>query len=221
MKPQLLDFHSHLASEYSIFCTDSPDLIPDDSEKKSLMRCIGLLPEKWTAEREKLLYDRLSSEEDLHMGEVGLDSRFQDMLPMEQQEQILDRELSFAIENGRSVSLHCVRATGPMLDLLSKHHFRPFSIMWHGFSGSAETAASLYRLGVIISIGPRFLGRTGNADSKTKTEKILSANPMTVLETDYTGNDEREHLEILEELYGKTQIKAENCVNALKIFRNS
>lgn len=221
MKPQLLDFHSHLASEYSIVCTDSPDLIPDDSEKKSLMRCIGLLPEKWTAEREKLLYDRLSSEEDLHMGEVGLDSRFQDMLPMEQQEQILDRELSFAIENGRSVSLHCVRATGPMLDLLSKHHFRPFSIMWHGFSGSAETAASLYRLGVIISIGPRFLGRTGNADSKTKTEKILSANPMTVLETDYTGNDEREHLEILEELYGKTQIKAENCVNALKIFRNS
>lgn len=221
MKPQLLDFHSHLASEYSIVCTDSPDLIPDDSEKKSLMRCIGLLPEKWTAEREKLLYDRLSSEEDLHMGEVGLDSRFQDILPMERQIQILDRELSFAIENGRSVSLHCVRATGPMLDLLSKHHFRPFSIMWHGFSGSAETAASLYRLGVIISIGPRFLGRTGNADSKTKTEKILSANPMTVLETDYTGNDEREHLEILEELYGKTQIKAENCVNALKIFRNS
>lgn len=221
MKPQLLDFHSHLASEYSIVCTDSPDLIPDDSEKKSLMRCIGLLPEKWTAEREKLLYDRLSSEEDLHMGEVGLDSRFQDILPMERQIQILDRELSFAIENGRSVSLHCVRATGPMLDLLSKHHFRPFSIMWHGFSGSAETAASLYRLGVIISIGPRFLGRTGNADSKTKTEKILSANPMTVLETDYTGNDEREHLEILEELYGKTQIKAETCVNALKIFRNS
>lgn len=221
MKPQLLDFHSHLASEYSIVCTDSPDLIPDDSEKKSLMRCIGLLPEKWTAEREKLLYDRLSSEEDLHMGEVGLDSRFQDILPMERQIQILDRELSFAIENGRSVSLHCVRATGPMLDLLSKHHFRPFSIMWHGFSGSAETAASLYRLGVIISIGPRFLGRTGNADSKTKIEKILSANPMTVLETDYTGNDEREHLEILEELYGKTQIKAETCVNALKIFRNS
>lgn len=221
MKPVLLDFHSHFASEYSIFCTDSPDLIPDDSEKKSLMRCIGLLPEKWTAEREQLLFDRLSSDADLHMGEVGLDRRFQDMLPMEQQEQILDRELSFAIENDRSVSLHCVRATGPMLDLLSKHHFRPFSIMWHGFSGSAETAASLYRLGVIISIGPRFLGRTGNADSKTKIEKILSANPMTVLETDYTGNDEREHLEILEELYGKTQIKAENCVNALKIFRNS
>ena len=221
MKPQLLDFHSHLTSEYSIVCTDSPDLIPDDSEKKTLMRCIGLLPDKWTAEREQLLFDRLSSDADLHMGEVGLDRRFQDMLPMEQQEQILDRELSFAIENDRSVSLHCVRATGPMLDLLSKHHFRPFSIMWHGFSGSAETAASLYRLGVIISIGPRFLGRTGNADSKTKIEKILSANPMTVLETDYTGENAKEHLEILEGLYRKTQIKAENCVNALKIFRNS
>lgn len=221
MKPQLLDFHSHLASEYSIVCTDSPEPTSEALGKKVLMNCIGLLPEKWTAEREKLLYDRLSSEEDLHMGEVGLDSRFQDILPMERQKQILDRELSFAIENGRSVSLHCVRATGPMLDLLSKHHFRPFSILWHGFTGSAETAASLYRLGVIISIGPRFLGRTGNADSKTKIEKILSANPMTVLETDYTGNDEREHLEILEELYGKTQIKAENCVNALKIFRNS
>lgn len=221
MKPQLLDFHSHLASEYSIVCTDSPDLIPDDSEKKSLMRCIGLLPEKWTAEREQLLYDRLSSEEDLHMGEVGLDRRFQDILPMEQQEQILDRELSFAIENGRSVSLHCVRATGPMLKILSRHNFRPFSILWHGFTGSAETAASLYRLGVIISIGPRFLGRTGNADSKTKIEKILSANPMTVLETDYTGENAKEHLEILEGLYRKTQIKAENCVNALKIFRKS
>ena len=221
MKPVLLDFHSHFASECSIFCTDSPEPTSDTLGEKVLMNCIGLLPDKWTAEREQLLYDRLSSDADLHMGEVGLDRRFQDILPTERQIQILDRELSFAIENGRSVSLHCVRATGPMLDLLSKHHFRPFSIMWHGFSGSTETAASLYRLGVIISIGPRFFGSTGNADSKTKIEKILSANPMTVLETDYTGENAKEHLEILEGLYGKTQIKAENCVNALKIFRKS
>ena len=208
----MLDFHSHYPSGNSIVCTDSPETVYSNHNGRTLMNCIGLLPEKWTEEREQLLYNRLSSEKDLQMGEIGLDRRFQDRLPMEYQIRILKRELGFAVDNDRSVSLHCVRATGPMLEILSGLSFRPFSILWHGFTGSAETAASLYRLGVIVSVGPRFTG---------DIEKIFSANPMTVLETDYTGNEEQKHLEILEEMYRRAQMSAAGCADALKIFSNN
>lgn len=211
----ILDFHSHMASEDSIVCTDTPTALADG---QALMRFVGLLPDKWTEALEDNLYDKLSSDETLNLGEVGLDRRFQDRIPIEKQIQILRRELSFAIERNRSISLHCVRATGPMIDILSELRYRPFSILWHGFSGSPETAAQLYRLGVIVSVGPRFSG---------ERKKIFSANPMTVLETDYTGTDKNRHLEILESQYRATEeaIGREKllmgCAEALKIFGNN
>ena len=101
-------------------------------------------------------------------------------------------ELAFAIARGRCISLHCVRATKPMLDILSGLKYRPYSILWHGFTGSPETAAELKRLKVILSIGPRF---AGNLDD------LLDANPFIVPETDYEGSDEAEHQVILRNQY--------------------
>lgn len=213
----LTDFHSHLASEYSIVCTDTPQ---GYEKQKALMNCIGLLPDKWTQENETLLYRMLSEDKDLHLGEVGLDKRFQDRVPMEKQLQILKREMLFAIENNRSITLHCVRATGPMTDLLSQLRYRPFSVLWHGFTGSAETARQLYKMGVMVSLGPRM-----SYDAK-KIRKIFSANPMTVLETDNDFKFEKVQVEILTEHYQRTEEALgtagfqKNISEALKIFTN-
>ena len=67
---------------------------------------------------------------------------------------------------------------------------RPFSVIWHGFTGSAETARQLAKKNIIISIGPRFTGSIAG---------IFRANPLTVPETDYEGTDAQEHSRILEE----------------------
>ena len=213
----LTDFHSHLASEYSIVCTDTP---LGFEKQKALVNCIGLLPDKWTQELETLLYRMLSEDKDLHMGEVGLDKRFQDRVPMEKQLQILRRQMLFAIENNRSISLHCVRATGLMTELLSQLKYRPFSVLWHGFTGSSETAGQLYRLGVIVSLGPRM-----SYDAE-KIRKIFSANPMTVLETDIDfkfGNDKAQiltdHYQRTEDALGNSEFR-KNISETLKIFTN-
>ena len=213
----LTDFHSHIASEFSIVCTDTPDV---PKAEKALMNCVGLLPEKWTEELESLLYKRLSEDKTLHMGEVGLDKRFEDRVPMEKQLQILKREMLFATENNRSITLHCVRATGPMTELLSQLKFRPFSVLWHGFTGSAETAKQLYQLGVIVSLGPRI-----STDAE-KIRKIFSANPMTVLETDLSKHSGGVQQVVLTEHYQRVEdaLKSlrflDNISEALKIFTN-
>lgn len=218
----LTDFHSHIASEYSIVCTDTPEeqKAKAPTSEKTLMNCIGLLPDKWTQELESLLYKRLSEDKDLHMGEVGLDRRFQTRIPMEMQLQILRQEMLFAIENNKSITLHCVRATGPMTDLLSKLKFRPFSVLWHGFTGSPETAKQLHNLGVIVSLGPRM-----STDAE-KIKKIFSANPMTVLETDFSTQKKGNHMQILLSHYQRTEDALgglwflDNISDALKIFTN-
>lgn len=203
-----------MASDNSIICTDSPDETPS---KTALVRCIGLLPDKWSQSLEEKLLSSLSADCDLQLGEVGLDRRFEQIIPMDQQTKVLEREIRFAGSLGRSISLHCVRETGRMTDLLSKLEFRPFSILWHGFTGSAETAAELYRLGVIISIGPNFHG---------DIRKLIHANPMLALETDYTGSDSQEHHEMLSSHYQSVSLSLDmtqdeleqHSVNVLKAF---
>ena len=185
----LIDFHSHYAGPGSVICTADAS---EPAQGKALLRCAGLLPDQWSEERRNRLFELLDSNTDLHLGEVGLDRRFESILPMERQISILKEELAFATARDRCVSLHCVHATKPMLDILKELQFRPFSILWHGYSGSPETARELAKIKVMISIGPRFSG---------DITRILDANPYTVPETDYEGSEDSEHQRILESQY--------------------
>ena len=184
----LIDFHSHLTGPDSIVCTADASM-PDAG---SLLRCAGLLPDKWTEERQKELFSLLEQNPELQLGEVGLDRRFENILPMERQIAILREEMAFAINGSRCISIHCVHATKPMIDILRELNYRPYSILWHGFTGSPETARELSKLNVILSIGPRFQGNI---------EEILQSNPYSVPETDYEGSDILEHRRILESRY--------------------
>ena len=190
-----IDFHSHFPRPDSIVCTAEPYAPKNDIP--ALMHFQGLFPDRWTEEKQALLFEQLENNSHIHLGEVGLDKRFSDLLPMQEQADILRSELEFAIQNDRIITLHCVRATGLMLEILDDLYrdglnIRPFSIIWHGFTGSPETARQLARSNIILSIGPRFAGSISD---------IHRANPATVPETDYEGTDEQEHGRILESQY--------------------
>ena len=185
----LIDFHSHFYNADSIVCNADAS---EPAQKPALLKCAGLLPQLWTHERQQQLFDILDSRADLQMGEIGLDRRFDDILPLERQIAILKEDLEFAISRNRCISLHCVHATKMMLDIMSELQFRPYSILWHGFTGSLETAAQLASLKIIISIGPRYKG---------DVLPLIKANPYTVPETDYEGTDEAEHKAILRNQY--------------------
>lgn len=185
----LIDFHSHHPAPYSVICNADAS---GPARSTALLRCAGLLPNLWTEERQQRLFDLLEAESDLQMGEIGLDRRFETLLPMNRQAEILRQELSFAIEHGRCISLHCVHATGLMLDILKKLDFRPYSILWHGFTGSPETANELKKLNILLSVGPRFRG---------DVKQLLTVNPFIAPETDYEGSDDTEHQEILLKQY--------------------
>ena len=200
----LIDFHSHFYTADSIVCNADAS---EPAQNPALLKCAGLLPDLWTPERQNQLFDLLNADGSLQFGEVGLDKRFQGILPMDQQVAVLRQELEFAISKDRSISLHCVHATKPMLDLLADLSFRPYSILWHGFSGSNETAAQLAKLKVIISVGPRFKG---------DISELIKANPYTVPETDYEGSDAAEHQEILKNQY--LRFPENYCEKAMEIF---
>ncbi len=182
-----MDFHCHHPLPSAIVCTDRPCVVTG-----GLMTCIGLLPNRWTPEAEDALLRLLRADSSLHLGEVGLDRRFRDLVPMERQVLNLKRQLQAAMALGRSVSLHCVQATGPMVSLLESLEFRPYSVLWHGFSGSRETAARLGELKVLVSLGQRTRGPLG---------PIAEANGGFVLETDYEGSSSDEHSRLLEAVY--------------------
>lgn len=228
----MLDFHSHFPSPDAIVCTATPIHEPGPS----LLSFLGLLPENWTLELENSLIHNLESIDTFHLGEVGLDKRFAQILPLPTQVQVLHRLLNFAVSNNRKVTLHCVHATALMLKLLNEVKFQPFSVLWHGFTGSAETAAQLYKLKVVISLPPRGpFALTQNSPTQPSqpqiqhmslVSRIFQANPMTVLETDYVGSNQKEYdmllsnhySHIAEELNVSVSDLEAHCLSVFKTF---
>ena len=132
----LIDFHSHHPASNAIVCTADA---AEPAKEPALLRCAGLLPDLWASERQDRLFTLLEGSKEIQMGEIGLDRRFGNILPMDRQTDILMQEITFAATLGKCISLHCVRATKPMMDILEKLDFRPYSILWHGFTGSENS----------------------------------------------------------------------------------
>jgi len=159
----MFDAHCHFKSENSIVC--SAELLPQYINYPFDLSLAGI-------------------------SEVGLDARFTDRVSMEKQIGTLYGILEYAKKNSIPVSLHCVRATGAMVQILQKIRPEKGYCLWHGFTGSAETAAQLEKLGVLVSVGPRYKGSV----------KDLG---YFVIETDYEGDSAEEHERILSGLYTK------------------
>lgn len=159
----MFDAHCHSDSPDSIVCSAS--LLPQNIE----------LPVDYTQ---------------VGISEIGLDRRFVSRVPMEEQVRLLSALLEYAKEHSIPVSLHCVHATQLMVNVLKAVRPSAGYCLWHGFTGSAETASLLNQLGVLVSLGPRFKG-------------LCTSVGEFVVETDYEGNSEEERLSVLSGLYEK------------------
>jgi TatD family hydrolase len=84
------------------------------------------------------------------IGECGLDfARARTPESRDHQLAVFRAQLELARATGLPLSIHCVRAQGPMLDLLRERP-TPASVM-HAFSGSAQSARALVEAGHYIS----------------------------------------------------------------------
>jgi TatD DNase family protein len=124
------------------------------------------------------------------VGEIGLDKvKCEDAAHFSVQVAVFEAQLDIAARLRRPVSIHCVRAFGPILDLLSaRSNNMPPSIIFHGFSGSVDWTKSLLRLK-----GPRFFFGIGmNTTGRLKSfEELLAFLPKEsiLLESDAFAND--------------------------------
>ena len=81
------------------------------------------------------------------LGEIGLDYYYDDASPREVQRKIFEEQLALSKDLDLPVIIHNRDAHQDTLDLLKK--YRPKGIM-HCFSGSAEYAKEILRLGMYI-----------------------------------------------------------------------
>jgi TatD DNase family protein len=113
----------------------------------SFVPSVGLLP-PYTDTDIASFFRFLDGHPGYAIGEVGLDRRFPDR---ERQEKFLGETIAYATREKRLVTLHCVREDGAMLSLLDGQT----RFLWHGYTGSVESAREAVRKGVTLSLGMR------------------------------------------------------------------
>ena len=100
---------------------------------------------------EEILRDLLKQNPRASIGEIGLD-RTRKSPPLDDQEVALRSQLALAVEFGRPITLHCVRAWGRLLGTLDDAVDPEWPVMLHSFAAPEEMIPQfLEREGVIFS----------------------------------------------------------------------
>jgi TatD DNase family protein len=145
--------------------------------------CLGLHP-WYAAERTagwlKTLRRRLQDTPRAGVGEIGLDHALKNF-DLDDQEDVFVQQYRLSIELGRPASLHCRRAFGRMLEVVTDSGPHPAGFVIHSYSGSAELIEPLTRLGGYFS----FSG-TITYPKRRRVVKALQAVPAErlLIETD-------------------------------------
>ena len=110
---------------------------------------VGIHPEEAAqvpADALHILEELLTCKKVQAVGEIGLDYHHPDFDP-EQQKALFCAPLELAAAHDLPVIIHCRDATGDCMEILRR--YRPKGVM-HCFSGSAETARELVRMGMYV-----------------------------------------------------------------------
>ncbi len=186
----MFDAHRHFGpniQENALYATSSRDewdLL--SSLKDPALGGVGALAEEPLPEIGALEYI-LKEHTSFQVAEVGLDRRFPDI---EKQEAFLKDTLTLAYELGRSVTLHCVKEDGRMFSILRSLQPKLPNLLWHGYTGSWETAREAAKLGVILSYGNRLF------QSKLAREGARLITIPYALETDFEQGDYSQALDV-------------------------
>ena len=101
------------------------------------------LPENWESELEALL----KRDKVVALGEIGLDYHYPDGAPKDVHREVFIKQLEAAKRLNKPVVIHSRDASGDTLDILKE--YKPRGVL-HCFSGSAETAREVVKLGMYI-----------------------------------------------------------------------
>lgn len=142
----------------------------------------GLHPfcaDQWDAARARQLRQLCAQPKVIAIGEIGLDSLVE--VDLDTQRRAFTGQLEIAGEVGLPILIHCRKQTAAVLELLAAHRAERIGGIWHGFSGSIETARRILDLGFALGIGPVLL--RNNARKLPETLRQVPAEAL-VLETD-------------------------------------
>ncbi len=99
------------------------------------------------SDMERELEELLRHEKVCALGEIGLDYHY-DFSPRDVQKEVFRRQLELALELDVPVIIHDREAHGDCMDMVRRY---PVKGVFHSFSGSAEMAKELVKLGWYIS----------------------------------------------------------------------
>lgn len=124
-------------------------------EYPCIIPCFGLHP--WfVAERSpnwfRSLREFLSTSPTASVGEIGLDKGSHGkQIDFTQQVDVFNQQLQLAKELKKPVSVHCVRAFGDLLEIMSRTGPFPEGVILHSYMGSAESVSGFAKLGSYFS----------------------------------------------------------------------
>lgn len=162
--------------------SDWPELLGLAEEYDEVYAAPGLHPmcaAGWSIASAAELRVLCSHTKVIAIGEVGLDALL-DVDMARQREAFVD-QVNIACEAKLPLLIHCRKRTNEVLEILQKFAARLNGGIWHGFSGSCETAQRIIKLGFTLGIGPVLL-----RDNVRRLPAALETVPdeMLVLETD-------------------------------------
>ena len=237
-----------LPSPFSMVCATSPTVdwemisqlqqkIPSSSSVTTISFGFGIHPwwsnldfssSSWQDHLIKLLEKFPSA----CVAEIGLDKIKNASTPQEfsRQVELFEAQMDIAAAMKRPVSVHCVRAQGPMLELLSKRkeiERYPPAFIFHGFTGSTEFVKSLLKLNK--GRGSRFYfgfcsATTGTLKNFSELLQVIPKNRI-LIESDCFVNVEKEQaqerlIKMAERLEKEGGIKMEDLKeNFLNVVR--
>ena len=102
------------------------------------------------------LTEHLDAHPQAGLGECGLDRWIKDY-DLNDQREVFLAQLSLAADRNLPLSIHCLKAWGPLLDCLRDHPLPARGFLLHSYGGSRELVAELASLGAWFSFSGAFL----------------------------------------------------------------
>ncbi len=141
-------------------CEDDWDEVAQlASQHEWIVPSFGLHP--WFVEksspawREKLLA-KLDAHPAAGIGEIGLD-RWIEPHDLPRQTEVFAWQLALAAERNLPVTIHCLKAWGPLWDLIREHPLPARGFLLHSYGGPAEMIPGFAERGAYFSFSPYFL----------------------------------------------------------------
>jgi TatD DNase family protein len=130
---------------------------------------------------ETLLRETLVAHPQASVGEMGLDRWVAGHDPVAQ-DAAFRAQLGLAVELDRPLTIHCVRAIGPLMDILRTAPLPRRGFLLHSWNGPVELVPELVRLGACFSFSAHHL-RPAKADLRAQFAAAIPADRVLV-ETD-------------------------------------